>query len=256
MGLKKILVSIYTWPLLSKEEANNNQKKIRDIEWEAIEPSIKIGNFLDVGCGAGYSMKKAEDKGCKVFGIDPDPGGHGVGREGSNFFVGEVIIKKAFAEEIPFESEMFETVYSSHVLEHVNDETKTLQEMKRVLKKDGVLIIGMPTSNMAYVNLFTNTFLTIHQRFIGFFLSPFFNTSKVTFRQLFIPNSHSHFTKTVLYDIKKYTIENWQKIVSSEFEIEKIIKPAFYPYPETVQWFKLNKKSDYSSSVFFVCKKK
>ena len=256
MGFKNSLIKLYNWPFLSKEETNLNQKKIRDTEWDAISNCIKKGNFLDVGCGAGYSMKKAEAMDCIVYGIDPNPGGHGVGREGSNFDVGLVNIKQAFAENIPFETEMFDTVYSSHVLEHVNNELEGLCEMKRVLKNDGTLIIGMPTSHMAFINLITSSLFTPHQRFVNFFFSPFIKTGKITFRELFFPNSHSHQNKSVFFDIKKYKINNWKKLVEQEFNVIKIIKPAFYPYPETVQWFNFRKNHKFTSSVFFICKKK
>jgi ubiquinone/menaquinone biosynthesis C-methylase UbiE len=43
-------------------------------------------------------------------------------------------ILKATAENIPFKDESFDVVYSSHVLEHVTDEVKSLEEMKKVLK--------------------------------------------------------------------------------------------------------------------------
>ncbi len=253
--MKSALLRLYNWPFLSKEETNANQKLIRDVEWEAVEPFINKGKFLDVGCGAGYSMKKAQDLGCEVFGIDPDPGGHGVGRTGSNFPVGEVVIKKAFAEEIPFENEMFDTVYSSHVLEHVNDEQKALSEMKRVLKDDGILIIGMPTSDMAWLNLLSVSLLTPHQRFVNFFLSPFFKTGKISFRELFVPNSHSHSNKTVFFDLQKYKISEWQKVIEKQFKVLEVLTPAYYPYPEMVQYFKLKKNHTKTSSVFFVCRK-
>jgi len=45
MGLKNSLIKIYNWPFLSKEETNTNQKKIRDIEWDAIATFIKKGDF-------------------------------------------------------------------------------------------------------------------------------------------------------------------------------------------------------------------
>ena len=45
---------------------------------------------------------------------------------------------------IPFQDETFDAVYSSHVLEHVSDEMKTIQEMFRVLKINGFLIIVVP----------------------------------------------------------------------------------------------------------------
>ena len=253
--IKQKLLRIYNWPLLNKEETNKNQKIIRDTEWEAIKSFIIKGDFWDVGCGAGYAMKKAQEIGCTVVGIDPNPGGHGVGRQGSNYFIGDVAIKQAFAESIPLEDGKFDTVYSSHVLEHVSNEEMCLKEMSRVLKKEGVLIIGMPTSHMAVINLVTSTLFNPHHRFVNYFLLPFVKTGKISFRELFLPRSHSFENKTVFYDLKKYKVSSWEKIIRPHFEIIRTIKPAFYTYPETVQWFKLKKNHQLTSSVFFICKK-
>lgn len=243
--------------MLSKEATNLNQKKIRDIEWEAIKPFIKNGVFLDVGCGAGYAMNRAQkDCGCDVYGIDPDPMGHGVGRLGSNFDAGANHILKAFAESIPFDDKKFDTVYSSHVLEHVNDEIKSLREMERVMKDDGILIIGMPTASMAMINWFTNLIFTTHHRFVNFFFSPFISTTKTSFKELLVPRSHSIEGKTLLFDLKHYRVTNWQRIVEKVFKVEKVLLPAFYPYPEYRQWFPMTKMGKYSSSVFFICSKK
>ena len=257
MALKSFLLKIYNYPLLSKENTNQNQKKIRDVEWEAVKPFIKRGKFLDVGCGAGYAMQRAqEDTNSEAFGIDPDPMGHGVGRQGSNFKVKAENIQKAFAESIPFADGMFDTVYSSHVLEHVNNEIKSLEEMSRVLKNDGVLIIGMPTATMAAVNWISNVMFTTHHRFVNFFFSPFINTSKTSFKELFIPRSHSKEGSTLLFDLKAYKVKRWQHTVAQVFDVKEVLLPALYPYPEMRQWFGMRKSSKYSSSVFFVCMKK
>ncbi len=256
MSIKSTLLKIYNYPYLSKEKTNENQKKIRDTEWFAVKPYLKKGKFLDVGCGAGYAMQRAhEDLGCEVYGIDPDPMGHGVGRIGSNFKINTENIQKAFAEKIPFEDKMFDTVYSSHVLEHVNDELKSLQEMSRVLKDDGVLIIGMPTASMAVINWISNVMFTSHHRFVNFFFSPFITTGKTSFKELFIPKSHSKEGSTLLFDLKMYQVKRWQELVNTVFEVEHVLLPALYPYPEMRQWFKMHKSSKYSSSVFFVCRK-
>jgi ubiquinone/menaquinone biosynthesis C-methylase UbiE len=257
MALKSTLLKIYNFPLLSKEKTNQNQKKIRDVEWEAVKPFIKAGKFLDVGCGAGYAMQRAqEDTSSEAFGIDPDPMGHGVGRQGSNFAVKAENIQKAFAEQIPFADSMFETVYSSHVLEHVNDEIKSLYEMSRVLKNDGVLIIGMPTASMAAINWATNLMFTTHHRFVNFFFSPFINTTKTSFKELFIPHSHNKKNSSLLFDLKAYKVKRWEQVISQVFEVQKVVLPALYPYPEMRQWFGMKKSSKYSSSVFFICVKK
>ena len=110
--------------MLPKGRANHYQKIARDAEWNAIKQYIKAGfpespssNFLDVGCGAGYSMKRAKDElNCQVFGIDPEPGAHVVDRTFSPNLSHPFQIIKAEAESIPFPEKHFDTVYSSHVL--------------------------------------------------------------------------------------------------------------------------------------------
>ncbi len=257
-SIKKILLRIYMFPILSKEQVNVYQKHVRDVEWDAIKPHIRKGTFIDVGYGAGYSMQKANTEfGCEVYGIDPAAQPLDWGITDYSFEVGGKYVKQAFSENIPFDSKMFDTVYSSHVLEHVSDELKSLREMERIMKDDGVLIIGMPTAAMATINWITAILFTTHIRFVNFFLSPFISSAKVSFRELFIPGSHSHHTgKTVLYDLRYYQISNWQRILEQVFEVEKVVLPALYPYPDYIQWFKMRHCKSYSSSVFFVCRKK
>ena len=105
----------------SKEKVEKYQQIIRDEEWYAIKQYISLNsNFLDVGCGAGYAMQKAKEAfNCSCYGIDPDPGGHGVGRFVKDM-VKEQKIVQGFAESLPYENQSFDIVYSSHVLEHVN----------------------------------------------------------------------------------------------------------------------------------------
>ena len=150
-------------------------------------------------------------------------------------------------------------MYSSHVLEHVDDERKSLQEMRRVLKDDGVLIIGMPTAFMAHVNNLSQLIFTTHQRIFNvlFGWMPFISTGKTPFINMFVPMSHSYpRAKTVFYDMLHYRIKTWERIVEQEFIIEQVLLPAFYSYPEYKQLFRMRKNVRMSSSVFFVCKKK
>jgi ubiquinone/menaquinone biosynthesis C-methylase UbiE len=255
--MKKVLLNIYYWSLLSKEKTNLNQKRIRDTEWNAVLKYIKPGKFLDVGCGAGYSMARAKSEaGCEAYGIDPDPGAHGVGRTGSNFEVGAGEIKMAFAEAIPFDSSMFDTVYSSHVLEHVQSEQQSLKEMARVMKDDAVLIIGMPTASMAFINLLSSWMFTTHFKLVNLLFSPFIKTGKTRWWELFVTSSHSAAGKSVLFDLKAYRSKRWRTVIEQVFDVKEELHPLLYPYPEYRQWFKPFVSKKYSSSVFFVCVKK
>ena len=124
--MKSFLLKIYYFGNLPLSDIENNQEKIRQVEWDAIKEFIPSkSDFLDVGCGTGYSMRKASDElNCNSFGIDPDPGAHGVGRYSNDSTIG-LNIKKGFAEKIDYEDESFDVVYCSHVLEHVDDENAT-----------------------------------------------------------------------------------------------------------------------------------
>ena len=240
-----------------KYKVEQYQQIIRDSEWEKIASHIpKNSKFLDVGCGAGYSLMRAsQDLNCEVNGIDADPGSHGVGRFVKDM-VKTVPIKQGFAENLPYANGTFDVVYSSHVLEHVNDEAKALAEMKRVLKKDGVLIIGMPTSSMAALNYLSQFIFTTHIKIYELFRNIFSVNPLKSFIKIFRINSHSYpRAKSIWYDLFHYRIGKWKKTIEREFRVKSAIKPCFYPYPDYPQLFKLHKSKIFSSSVFFICQK-
>jgi len=249
-----IIYSTYS----SKSDVEKYQQIIRDEEWKWLRKEIPEGSaFLDVGCGAGYAMHKAKaDLNCTCTGIDPEPGAHGVGRYLKDM-VDDTPILQGFAENLPLEDKQFDVVFSSHVLEHVNDEHKSLQEMKRVLKDDGALIIGMPTATMAWISLISQFVFLTHIRVYEFIRGLFSKDVLIFLRRIFIYQSHSYpRAKTIFYDLVHYRVGNWRKIISSEFEVVKVIKPCLYPYPDYFQWFTIHHSSLGASSVFFVCKKK
>jgi len=64
----------------------------------------------------------------------------------------------------PFKAEEFDYIYCSHVLEHVNDLFKTINELKRILRGGGVLHIRVPhfSNGNGYNDL-------THKRFFGWF---------------------------------------------------------------------------------------
>jgi len=258
VNIKKLLSSIFWSPISSKAKIEEYQEKIRELEWVAIKEFIpESSSFLDVGCGAGYSLMRAyTELNCEVLGIDPAPGEHGVGRFTSGIWKDRPILD-GNAEDLPFESNTFDVVYSSHVLEHVVSEEKALTEMKRVLKPGGVLIIGMPTSTMSWVALISAWVFTTHISIYNLIVNGKGNKKFSNVIRIFIPTSHSFpRAKYITYDLNHYRVSNWKKIVSNKFEIYKVITPGLYPYPDYIQWFPLFKKCKISSSVFFICKNK
>jgi ubiquinone/menaquinone biosynthesis C-methylase UbiE len=262
--MKEFIMKLIKIGHLPKNKVDRYQKEIRDTEWNSIAEYIyENSHFLDIGCGNGFSLVKAKDeKKCSVVGIDPSPnlaGVHWQSNEGKIQEKPNIEIIKGVAEHIPFKDSVFDVVYSSHVLEHVSDKAKSLKEAKRVLKDDGIIIIGMPTSTMAIINFFSNLLLTSHERMLKYIASLFnkANSKKGIFlKHVFFAPSHSEPSKTVLFDICAYRTNKWAEILKKEFEIIETIFPALYPYPDYFQLFKKKKMNNVGSSVFFICKNK
>ena len=254
----KILKKAFWFPFSSKIQIEKYQKDIRNIEWDSFKQFIKPNaSFLDVGCGSGDNMNRAnKELGCAVKGIDPSPGSHGVGRFSAEKITYPNIVQGS-AEHIPFNDKEFDLVFCSHVLEHVESESKSLNEINRVLKDEGTLIIGMPTASMVLIAILSHYLFTTHVNLL-FFLKSIGKKDMISrLLHIFIPASHSvpnH--KYAFYDLHHYRIKNWKEIVAKQFTIQEIITPCLYPYPDYKQWFPKMRLKGISSSVFFVCKKK
>lgn len=99
-------------------------------------------SVLNIGIGDGYFEKSLQQKGWNIQTLDPN----------------EAVIKKMIAleikayqgyiEKMPFESESFDFVVASEVIEHLTDDQrqKGLSEIRRVLKKNGIFLGTVPYS--------------------------------------------------------------------------------------------------------------
>lgn len=102
------------------------------------------GKMLDVGCGTGAYFKYL--KGKEIYGIDLQSDYFKTIRK-AKFSGKKVILKKADMRQIPFRDESFDFVLSVLVLEYMKNDkdlNKAMFELKRVLKKGGVLILVTP----------------------------------------------------------------------------------------------------------------
>ncbi len=105
------------------------------------------GRILDIGCGGGYMAPDLLRKGFKVYGLDRSKkmislAQDRVRKAGFNsnayFLVGDT-------ENLPFPSTWFDVIIYMGVMEYLSDNTITLQEMHRVLKPNGIVIITTPS---------------------------------------------------------------------------------------------------------------
>jgi len=99
------------------------------------------GTLLDVGCGdAIISIQLKEALGCEIKAVELiDENVKKALEKGIDTI--KVDLNK---EKLPFENNSFEGVFAGEILEHVVDSDGLLLEIKRVLKKNGVLILTVP----------------------------------------------------------------------------------------------------------------
>jgi SAM-dependent methyltransferase len=100
--------------------------------------------MLDIGCGEGYYVRDAMDEGINAYGID-------ISTHTLENALAEVKDRITFGSitEIPFADEEFDVMTAFDVIEHIHpkDTLNMIEEIRRVLKPDGIVIITTPNSN-------------------------------------------------------------------------------------------------------------
>jgi SAM-dependent methyltransferase len=98
--------------------------------------------LLDVACGGGYFLKKAEEAGVQCYGLDISEEALKIAKKITSYSK----LVCADGESIPFKDEFFDYVTNLGSLEHFLNPEKGLKEMKRVLKENGKALILLPNS--------------------------------------------------------------------------------------------------------------
>ncbi len=107
---------------------------------------------LDAGCGTGRHLRElAKNPDWKIVGIDKNEkdlfdAGQSLKdvREIFGYPNNNCYVMKADINKLPFADEAFDCVICSEVLEHIPQHHDALQELLRVLKPQGDLIISVP----------------------------------------------------------------------------------------------------------------
>lgn len=144
--------NVYTY---SSEEYSDFYKKISnraddrptDMNRESVEHIIRnldesLSTVLDVGCGRGYLLSEIREKknfdltGCEIH---------------NGLKHADIKFQSGFVENLPFPDKSFDIVICTHTLEHILELKKAILELKRVAKKQ--LIIVTPRQKYYYYTL-------------------------------------------------------------------------------------------------------
>lgn len=134
---------------------------------DLLEDYKNPGSLLDLGCGCGFFLKEAEERGWQVSGVDPSEKSIAYARS----LIADTIICGTL-DDIPTDRR-FDTITLINVLDHMVDACRQLQKVKDFLAPDGILYLRFPNgflhsfvmrlSLMLSSKQFMNRFLIFHE---------------------------------------------------------------------------------------------
>ena len=114
-----------------------------------IKEKISNKNLLDFGCGVGGFLDMAKKSAIKVSGVEL-----------------EIALQASYQErklnvfsnlkEAQEKNEKYDIITAFHVVEHLQNPKKILEDLSKLLKKNGEIIIEVPNSNDALLTLYEN----------------------------------------------------------------------------------------------------
>lgn len=115
---------------------------------------IEGGYVLDAGCGNGVVASLVAQRGCRVLGIDHDPGAVAIA---TDWFSGP---STSFAlgglDSDALEEGSFDGALLLEVIEHLEDPSDALRRLRRLLKPGGWLILSTPNA-ISYYTILLNS---------------------------------------------------------------------------------------------------
>jgi len=133
------------------------------VPYDAVETAIHLNRYavvktmcskkrvLDIACGEGYGSNLMRQWGAaSVDGLDINVGA--IENAKKNFSTENVSFQVANAENLPFPDQFFDIAVSFETIEHLDNPVLFLQELKRVVKDSGVIVISCPNDPYYFGN--------------------------------------------------------------------------------------------------------
>lgn len=224
--------------------------------YSSLHNVVKDKIVLDAACGEGYGAMSLAASAAKVIAIDISE--ETIKHARNKYSRDNLTFYRASIADIPLDDKSIDIVVSFETIEHVNSETQTsfMNEIKRVLKDEGILIISTPNKEI-YSDLFSysnpfhikefykkefSEFLRNHFKHVRFYFQKFEIVSLLYHKDetdLSIINNHDvdgkyiialccnvnlpleNFKSTLIVDNNRY-IKQIRRIIEVQNEIENL----------------------------------
>lgn len=195
-----------------------------------IKSVVRTGNYLDIGSGLGYNLLGASHVGFKSEGVEISKGAYKYAQE----VLGQKVYNKSI-DEINLSNYSYDVVSMYDVLERMRNPKPTLQKIRNILKKDGILVIQCPniSSIMARITgkQWTWLLLPFHLfRFTPQSIKRLLEKNNFTIIKLKTRDEYSELVKNILWILK----------IKSQGRLKLLYAPTYYLlwifYPLALIW--------------------
>jgi len=110
-------------------------------KYRLIKKYFLTGKILDYGCGSGDFLLYLNRKGWNTYGLEPDINAR------SMALSKDIRVAADINELLSVTNDSFDVVTMWHVLEHIPDFVKVLNDLLNIMKKKSILVIAVPNNN-------------------------------------------------------------------------------------------------------------
>jgi ubiquinone/menaquinone biosynthesis C-methylase UbiE len=194
-----------------------------------LPPGARI---LDVGCGPGELVLHLLQQGYQATGIDISDGmvSEAAATIRASGFPNFAAVSVGDIEKLAFEDGAFDVVIASGVIEYQKDDREALLEMRRVLTRNGHVILNV-TNRYSYITLSENLYKRMKKvRFIRRALVVLRRWIGQEGQLTEIPNNRTHAPRQFDRDLRKY---DFQKVSHNFFRFSPLPVPLDSLLPST-----------------------
>ena len=152
---KKVRLKLFLYDVYYNPQKNKYFLKILFLPIKFLVRGIKIvpnQKLLDIGCGSGQFLYEMKQFNMKIYGIEPGDFDKKTAKE---LNIKPDLIKAKYSNNF------FDVITMNHVLQHVNNPSQILTEIHRILRKKGILIIGISNYRSLAYSLFKKNWLQL-----------------------------------------------------------------------------------------------
>jgi len=225
--------------MYESEEIIGSNLRLEKLEWlhfvrnEELKQVIKFFpppkkdlKILEIGGGDGYLASELEKMGYDIVSLDVNPSS-----------ASHYPVIKTIGSNLDFDDDIFDVIFSSNVLEHIQSLNLTFDEIHRVSKKDCTIIHTVPTTSWRLVTS------VIRITLAGFnFISRIYHNIRSIKSNIVNTSLHNNYQS----DDKKFIKRNIMKVF---LHPHGVYKNAFY---ELYYFSKFRWKKEFIAADFFI----